>query len=242
MGESSPPVEYLREESHPSSVSLETSPPRIDYCRQHDISTMVESPMVESYVAQFPVLQSNMVESPIEEGPMVQSPRIQSSVVQSSMIQSPVMQSPVFQSPVMQSPVIQSPVLETPVIQSPMADAWMMMCVTPPHMSRLEPMCVTPQIQVPTNTPTIPGLINTTKGAQSLLLKEAASKLETDTNTHMGMETHLEAVQERVIPDGNNTLLEVMDRNYKLNTKAKRGRVEVETEDGGLTIDMEEAV
>ena len=103
MGESSPPVEYLREESHPSSVSLETSPPRIDYCRQHDISpmvesSMVESPMVESFVAQFPAVQSTMVESPIEGGPMVQSPRIHPPVVQSSMMQSPVPETLVVES------------------------------------------------------------------------------------------------------------------------------------------------
>ena len=154
-----------------------------------------------------------------------------------------MVQSPRIHPPVVQSSMMQSPVPETLVVESQaMLQSRMTLCMTPPPMSRpLHGMCVTGHIQVPTNTPTIPGLTTSTKGAQSLLLKEAASKLE-DTNTHMGMETHLEAVQERVIPDGNNTLLEVMDRNYKLNTKAKRGRVEVETEDGGLTIDMEEAV
>merc|ERR1719357_2228183 len=145
--------------------------------------------MVESFVAQFPAVQSTMVESPIEGGPMVQSPRIQSPVVQSSMMQSPVPETLVVESQAM--------------LQSRMT-----LCMTPPPMSRpLHGMCVTGHIQVPTNTPTIPGLTTSTKGAQSLLLKEAASKLE-DTSTHMECETHLEARQERVIPGGDNTLLE----------------------------------
>merc|ERR1719369_2146768 len=142
------------------------------------------------------MVESSMVESFVAQSTKVQSPRIQPTVVQSSMIQSPVLETPVVQSQAMfQSPIV--------------------MCVTPPPMSRpLNGMCMTPDIQVPTNTPTIPGLTTSTKGAQSLLLKEAASKLETDTNTHMECENHLEATQERVITDGNDKLLGVMVWKY----------------------------
>merc|ERR1719414_1120885 len=144
-------------------------------------------------------------------------------------------------SPKMQTPRLKFPVIESPIKLSPTTHSPMMACMTPPP-SRLQPMCVTPHIQVPTNTPTIAGLTTSTKGAQSQLLQEAASKLEDRSLAEMGSkQTYLKAVDEKVIPNGNNTWMDVKVRNHKLHTVDRRGRVEVETEDGGLTRDMEEA-
>merc|ERR1719334_874217 len=94
----------------------------------------------------------------------------------------------------------------------------LMSFVTPPPI-RFHPMCYTSRIlQVPTNTPTIAGLTTSTKGAQSQLLQEAASKLEDRSLAEMGRQTYLKAVDEKVIPDSNNTWMDVKVRNHKLHT------------------------
>merc|ERR1719167_2093522 len=102
-------------------------------------------------------------------------------------------------SPKMQTPRLKFPVIESPIKLSPRTQSPMMACMTPPP-SRLQPMCVTPHIQVPANTPTIAGLTTSTKGAQSQLLQEAASKLEDRSLAEMGRETYFEVAQEKVIP------------------------------------------
>merc|ERR1719383_686123 len=103
------------------------------------------------------------------------------------------MHSPIKLSPIKGPPIKLSSTNRSPIKLSPIKVSPMFGCVSPPP-SRLQPMCGTPHIQVPTNTPTIAGLTTSTKRAQSQLLQEAASKLEDRSLAEMGSkQTYLKA-------------------------------------------------